>query len=428
MLLDHGYDPVVLVQKGFQTTNEFWQSHNLDIRPVIPTLQLTDGIHDEFEERVQHITQVLRDNLSEASEVEIVITHGILALPHYKEHNVAMRRFAAERPDILWLHWIHSAPEHPRSALYPWKCRSVAPPGYIVYPNESDLDIVRETFGLQEMPDRVVACRSGHSQDPLLVWPYDDLTKKLVRRSGLLDGDVSVIYPVRMDRNKRVEAILYILAGIKQAGRAPRLLIVDWQSQGEKYLKYKAELDKLAEDLGLGGCVSYASRLDDRCNQGAPHRVVLELFDFTNVYFHPSTTETYSLVIHEAVLRRNIVYANGDFPAMRELYGDAVYYLPFGSRRHSRTYEPDEQAYWADQASRILAALRVNKAVSGSTTARTRWTPQATWANIIPLLGLEPKPGYAQDVVGYWDQPIDEHTREEGDRPESSTISRKPNA
>ena len=386
MLLDHGYDPAVLVLTEFQTTNPFWQPEILDIRKVIPPIQLTDGIAHDFEKRTQDIHEALREGLADA---DVVITHGILALPHYKEHNVAMRRYAQERPDILWLHWEHSAPEHPRSLLYPWRCRCVAPPGYVVYPNESDIGMVRQSFGVEDEPQRVVACRAGHAQDPLLVRPYDDLTKKLVTGADLLGGDVSVIYPVRMDRNKRAEVLLWILAGVQRMGYEPRLLIVDWQSQGEKYLKYKAELDIMVDDLGLSGKVHYSSRLDDRCSQGIPHQVVIELFDHTNVYFHPSGSETYSLVMHEAILGGNVVYANGDFPAMLELYGDAVRYLPYGSRRHSRTYEPDEPTFWVDQAKKVLADLRTDKSAWGKTRARREWTPQQQWRNFAPLLGLD---------------------------------------
>ena len=404
MLIDNGYDPVVLVQENFKTTNEFWQPEILDIRKVLPHLQLTDRIHDEFEQRVAHIHAILRENLA---DVDVCITHGILALPFYKEHNVAMRRYAQERPDLLWLHWLHSAPEHSRSELYPWKCRSVCPPGYIVYPNESDKGPVLCTFGLEQIPHRVIACRAGHAQDPLLVWPYMDLTKKLVRRAGLLEGDVSVIYPVRMDRNKRVEAILYIMAGVAKAGYEPRLLIVDWQSQGAKYIKYKDELDELADDLGLAGKMHYSSRLDDRCSQGIPHQSVMELFDFTNAYFHPSGSETYSLVVHEAVMRGNVVYANGDFPPMRELYGDAVYYLPFGSRVHGRTYKPDEQTFWEERALGILADLKANKAIWGKTRAQKEWTPQALWKDFVPLLALKPAKGAEHDDMNAWEQEPD---------------------
>ena len=232
MLLDHGHDPVVMVQTGFQTTNEFWQTNMLDIRPVIPAMRLTSEVHEQFEERVQAIHDALRENLA---DVGVVITHGILALPMYQEHNVAMRRYAQERPDIVWLHWLHSAPEHGHSDTYPARCRSVRPPGYVIYPNEADLDLVRKAFRVAGEPERVQACRAGHAQDPLLAWPYDDLTKKLVRRSNLLDGDISVIYPVRMDRNKRVEVLLWIMAGVQDVGFEPRLLIIDRQSQGEKY-------------------------------------------------------------------------------------------------------------------------------------------------------------------------------------------------
>ena len=70
MLLDHGYDPLVLVQEQFDTTNPFWQPSILDIRRVIPAMQLTEQVHPEFEQRVQKVQHALRESLGDVGVVE----------------------------------------------------------------------------------------------------------------------------------------------------------------------------------------------------------------------------------------------------------------------------------------------------------------------------------------------------------------------
>jgi hypothetical protein len=111
--------------------------------------------------------------------------------------------------------------------------------------------------------------------------------------------------------------------------------------------------------------------------------------DLSNVYIHPSAVETYSLVVHEAITRGKLVILNHDFPAMRELYGDAAIYMDFGSDRVERTYHPNEQAFWNDEALRLIAEFKQNRALVAQTKARREWTPQALWREFESLLYLD---------------------------------------
>jgi hypothetical protein len=75
---------------------------------------------------------------------------------------------------------------------------------------------------------------------------------------------------------------------------------------------------------------------------------------------------------------------------MRELYGDNAIYFDFGSDRVNRTYEPDEQSFWNDEALRLIAEVKQNRAVMAKTIARREWSPQALWTEFEPLLYLQP--------------------------------------
>ena len=108
-LLDHGYDPVVLVQDGvgagdnhapFQGIDppSIWNTATTDLRPVLPFYNLTDEIPEDFEERVGAIQAVLAEHLA---DVDVCITHDIILQKPFVAHNVAMRRYAETRPDLL---------------------------------------------------------------------------------------------------------------------------------------------------------------------------------------------------------------------------------------------------------------------------------------------------------------------------------------
>lgn len=391
MLLDHGYDPVVMVQTDWhepKNPSSLWRSEIIDLRPIVPHMILSQGVSPDFENRSDAILNALRDNLA---EVEVVITHDIMLQTFYKEHNVAVRRAAQERPDITWLHYLHSCPTPNKRRQFPESCRYSPPPGYIIYPNYSDIPQVVRTYDLVGQEWRVISNRASHAIDPLSIWRYDPLTKALVEKSDLLSGDVSICFPARLDRGKQPEKIIRVAAGIANAGHDPRLLIIDWQSMGSHFQAYIDEMLALAKNLGLDGKVTFTSRLDDRCSQGVSRQVVSEIMDLTNVYVHPSRIETYSFTVHEAMLRGCLCVLNHDLPMMHELYGNLCLYMDFGSDRYDRTYTPDEQTFFNDEAKRLLAELSQNRAQRAKTQARKYWNPESQWKSFEPLLYLEAK-------------------------------------
>jgi glycosyltransferase involved in cell wall biosynthesis len=239
----------------------------------------------------------------------------------------------------------------------------------------------------------VKTCRSGHAIDPLAIWPYDRLTRDLAQRADLLSGEVVAVYPVRLDRGKNVEKIVRLMSGVACAGYDARLLVIDWQSAHSRFQEYIDELLDLAEELGLKGKVNFTSRLDDRCSQGVPRRVVIELMDLSNIYVHPSKVETYGLTVHEAMLRGNLICLNHDFEPMRELFGDSAIYFDFGSDRRERTaYSPDEQTFWNDEAKRLIMELKSNQALMARTKARREWNPMVMFKDFESLLHLKAVP------------------------------------
>ena len=363
MLLDNGYDPLVLVEERFgKTDKELWQVEQIDLRPIVP----------QPEKDYKEFLNMLRG----LPPLDVIITHDlILHLQFYAKHDKALRQYAKENPHILWLHYIHSRP----TANYE------PPPGWIIYPNWTDKPQVTNCY----KTDRVVTNRSSHSIDPLKIWPYDPLTVDLVKKSNLLAGDITAIYPRGGDSGKQTDKIIRLMAGVKNAGYTPKLLIVDWQSQGGKFQNYMDKMEILAEELGLSENVYFTSRLDDRCSQGIPRKNVIELLNLTNVYIHSSKAETYGLVPHEAMLQGNLVCLNWDWQVMAELFGDNAIYFDFGSVTIDRTYKPDEQTFWNDEARRLINEYKKNRALVAQTEARQKWTPQALWQDFEGLLHLE---------------------------------------
>lgn len=330
-------------------------------------------------------------------EVDVVITHDIVFLHHYLVYNVACRELAKENPRVRWLHWIHSAPAapaafsngDPRSARF-----TPFPRSLLVYPNAYDVPRVAEQFRVPEDEIRIVP----HALDYNELFDFHPLTRALIDRYDLYAPTILAVYPLRMDRGKQPDKLIRLFSELKRAGQSVRLIIAAFHSTGEHFLDYRDELREEIDRLGLSedevvftnGLESLPGVPDEelrRYQVELPHKVVLDLFHLSNIYVHPSASETYSLVCQEAAACGNLLFLNADFPPMREVYGPSAAYVKFSSSLFTTTYRPNELAYYAEVAQKIVHALLYEKTVQQKTRLRQTRNLDAVFKNHLePLL------------------------------------------
>jgi len=411
-LLAHGIVPTVIVQEGqpglssvipFKEIPEntpgphnVWNKNKIDLRPVLPALHLGNSIADDFEDRVERIEKALLKALKDAN---VVITHDIMLLDTYHEHNVAVRRVAHQRPDILWLHWLHSCPAHTTEQDYPVMCRGVVPPGYLVYPNYSHAGFAQRAYRLAGQEWRVKICKSGHGINLLDALGLLPQTKTISHETGMSGKDVVMIYPARMGESKQFHKIVMMMAGVKEAGYTGRLIGVDWQSLGREFIDYKNRCLDLAERLGIGGWVHFTSEIAQEFATGVPHRVVLELMLLGNVFVSPSISETVGLTVIEAsAIGGCLLCLNFDLKPHSELFGDKALYFDFGALDAPRKWKDEvkEIAFWKQEARRLVAELTLNnRALWARTKMRQEWNIFGPlWPEFERLFYLDPQPGH----------------------------------
>lgn len=406
MMLAHGMVPRVLVSEGEyyeekggrprhkpfeeQPRPSVWNQETVDLRPVLPALKLTARAGPDFEEQVSKVYNALVENLA---DIDVVIAHDIVLQDWYLPYNIALRRYAQTRDDLVWLHWLHSRPTPKAKETYPHACRYSTPPGYLIFPNERDLGTVYRTYVLEGEEWRAKVSRSAHALDILKLWPYDELTVDIVKRFDFLAGDVRIVFPARVDKEKQHDKLVRLAAGLLRAECEPRLLFVDWQSSGKRFQEHKDRLMAMAEHLELGNRVAFTSRLNNKASVGVPRQVVMELFSLSNVFANPSQAETYGFNTHEAILWNNLLVLNFDQLAGIELFHGCGIYMDFSSQEVPRVYKPTEQAFWDDQAKRLAAELANNRVVVARNKALHEWNPDALWPDFERLLYLPPAPG-----------------------------------
>jgi hypothetical protein len=393
MITRAGYKPIMIA-------TETWEPPEDDLYSKVETKKLyPTGQHDpsmkveNIDELVELTYQQLKEVLPEKG---VVITHDLIFLPDYSIYNLAARKLAPERPDLRWLHWIHSA-TNPRQVAqersmfgekYLEALDSPFPNSLICYPNAYDIPRVARNFAFEE--DQIVEV--PHSTDP--VEGLHPLVQRLYDELNLGEVEVLMALPIRLDRGKYAEANVRLIAACKRLGVKSHLIVCDFQSTGGDKTVYREELKKLAKEQGAD--VTFISEFDDMAQMEIPHEIVLDLFTITNVFLSASKSETYSLIAQEAMLKGNFCLLNQDFAPFRQIYGKNALYKQFdgsniaisGYNGEIKTEYENTDAYYDDMAKALKYYLENDKVLRAKTWVRTKRNPDYIFREYIEPLCL----------------------------------------
>lgn len=331
MLRLNGIKPIVIVSENFKPVEEY---KNAEIRriPVVPC-------HNEvkrdltFDEDVNKLTAAFEKHLA---DIDVVLTHDFVYQPAALKHNLACRKVAAKNKHLKWLHWIHSAtPPYTLANLRPFFKEEYLKLVTVPFPNSFYIafnDLMKETistnFNIALENVKVVP----HPIDIPRFFGFGEKLEKLVIDKKMLSADAICTYPVRLDRGKQVQYVIKTMAEVKKFGLSVRVIIVDFSSTGGDKVTYREELKQLAIDSGLTPMeVTFTSEFDESWKAHVDWQTVAKLQLISNVYIHPSVSETYSLTTQEAGVAGAILVLNQDFPPMRSIYGPNAIYRKFSS-------------------------------------------------------------------------------------------------
>lgn len=331
MLIIGGYSPIVTVNEGFKPIEEY---NNAELRYLPNVAAHNNVVKDEtFDDDVEKIYLKLKEQLA---DISVAITHDWIYQPAALKQNMAARKLAAERPDLKWLHWIHSAtPPYTLSTLRPifkdeyLKLFDKPFPNskYIAF-NQMCMPSLARNFNINEDMVKYVP----HPIDLARFYAMDELMTKLFNEKRIAFADAVCLYPIRLDRGKQVEYVIKTMAELKKFNLNVRLIIADFHSTGGDKVTYREELKTLAIDWGLvGNDITFTSEFDKAWEYQVPWESLARLMNYSNVYMHTSVSETYSLTTQEAGVSGKIVVLNGDFPPYRDIYGPNAIYRKYSS-------------------------------------------------------------------------------------------------
>lgn len=395
MFVDHGYPVDLIVTDTFEPSGYF--AHPLvTLRKIKDVSRSNEGeLPEDWEEQVNRneaeLTEILKDT-------DVCITHDVIYQPAHLIFNIASRRIAERRGKTLrWLHWIHSATS-PAVRCSKEGARAIIqqkfPHAFICYPNAGDIPRVARNFGYEEDEVKVV----HHPTDIPDYLGFHELSKRIYRERKLQEADVIMVYPIRLDRGKQVQHVIKTLGAMKRDGRTVRGIIMDFHSTGGDKVIYRQELKAIAKDWGVAEDILFTSEFDKSTEYSCPREVVRDMMLVSNIYIHPSTSETYSLTTQEAAICKNFLCLNQDFPPMKSVWGDQPLYKQFSSAMNvltggdgeTITKYDNENAWYHDLAMSLLYYLEHNPALMVNQMVRkTRNSDHIFSHQIEPLLAYE---------------------------------------
>ncbi len=379
------YKPKLLVRKGFKANGAYPQANIRDLNPGEignNIVNITDLSNTEI--------QVLRGQMvAELEDIDVVLTHDLIYQPNMWKYHIAARRVARDRPDLKWLHWVHSSTQMGTAEQvgpFAKELKGTFPNSKLVVMHEEEFNRKGALYNYEV--DEIVMI-----PNPLdLTEGYHPAARAVIKAGELQKADVVAVYPARLDRGKQVEVIIDVFRELNRQGWDARAVIVDFHSTAGDKATYRKELTKKAWEGKPPTPIYFTSvetvALDKDYAYHLPHKAVMDLMEYSDVFVHPSRSESDPLTVPEAAWKRCGLVLNFDLPLFRLWDGAALFYK-FGSNIDVTTGMPgatevsysNPQEYWSHCAGGIAHIMQTNPVLKNHVRVRKERSLEAVWSH-----------------------------------------------
>jgi glycosyltransferase involved in cell wall biosynthesis len=318
MLADE--DVTLFVRKGFniKDTPEGYLGPTQKLVVLDPgkTGSNTVEVTAESEAEIVALEHQLEEHLA---DIDVVLTHDLIYQANMWKYHVAARRYATKQSKKRWLHWVHSSTDlgtARQTGRFANELAGRFPNSRLVAMHEEEVNRKGGMFGYER--DQVVIV-----PNPLdIMEDYHPTTQAILKGKGssAWQADIVIVYPARLDRGKQVEVIGEIGEALNLQGWNTLVFICDFHSTGGDKVNYRDEMK-----AKYGGFMTFVSDYGKETSYRVPHKVVMDLFDWADVFVHPSRSESDPLIVPEAAWKRNLLVLNFDLPVFRQYDGRALF-------------------------------------------------------------------------------------------------------
>jgi glycosyltransferase involved in cell wall biosynthesis len=348
------------------------------VHQILPVGHLTDYRTDQLEDQhvdlVSDSAQALIKFIDDTG-VNLMLTHDIVFLGWHWPYALAVQEASRERPDVKWLHWIHSVP----TGFNPiWDINRYGPNHKLVFPNQTDALRVGEQF--RGKIEHVVPIH--HVKDIREFAQFSEASCRFIDEYDLMSADVIQIYPASVDRlhAKGVDYLIRVFGAMKTFfHKNVRLVICNQWCNVDKHRETVEKTIQTGKKYGLkpDKDLIFSSRFevdrDPNWEVGLPEKMVAELMMLGNLFMFPTREESFGLVLPEASLMGGaLIVSNASLDMMREITGGNSLAWDFGS--FYRDYHNDDQdAYFKGIAQIILGKMQSESAIRHKTFMRQKY-------------------------------------------------------
>lgn len=345
-----------------------------------------DVVVDENSER--EISELYEQFRIHFADLDVILTHDLIYQANMWKYHVAARRYAQVRPELRWIHWVHSSTDLGTAAAtgrYENEIRGPFPNSKLVAMHNEEINRKGGLYGYER--DEIVVI-----PNPLdVLEDYHDISQRILLSDDYWKADLVAVYPARLDRGKQVEVVGEIFRELNKQGWDSRVIIVDFHSTaGDKDI-YRTDLSHK-----FGDFMRFTSKIfPEETSYHVPHKVVMDLFDYADVFIHPSKSESDPLTIPEAMWKRNLMLLNFDLPVFRQYDGRALFGkfssaidVLSGKPGDTNTAYGNRRDYMAEMASAVAYMAQQDMVLLNHRQVRQTRSLRAVWSrHLNPAIG-----------------------------------------
>ena len=396
-MLQHGYDATLYVRTCFRGSPEDEKALNLSRTiPGAPKI-LYENTTKERDPKHDSSVKILQPAFEDVlRKHDVVIAHDFMLLNNYVVLHEALRNAVAKvsgegrEPQVL--HVYHS--------LFPFTQRlrpgdAYQHPGRLKY---SPMEWSRPV-SLSKTAAEGVAQNLNLPVDVVGILPnaYVQPSEEVVSNLGhkWLQREVIQVLPFCATRYtaKGAKETIKLFAALKRLKTQVFLILATCNSRGKKGQDGVSDMKAFAERQGLVHGEDYVlTALTGKAwEREVPHKVLLELQSYADLFAFFSRWEMCSNALGEAMRCGQIVVLTGDLPLGKEICGSVPIYV-----RHPLPEEKEE--YWNELAARVLRAVRSEMAIRTRRIVRKRFNSARLFEEYMePLLNTRIPRSYTEN-------------------------------
>lgn len=372
MLSKYVHDVTLFVADRYSTEHyQLEPRGSYHVRKVIPHPDLVDYStrKDISEEHLKASEEIAKVFVQEFKDFDLIITHDFIFTGWKLPYALAIMEASRNLPTVKWLHWIHSVARHNFDW---WDLSEYGPNHKIVIPNRTHKKLTAAMYATDSYNVKCIP----HIKD-IRVWEdfCEDSWAFLETFPSVIHADVIQCYPASTDRlePKGLDKVIQAFGAMKKFNRSVSLIVANQWATGTQPKQNVMDYLELAYRHGLRGSeFIFTSQFDEpRFDLGIHRHFLRDLMKLSNVFFFPTTEESFGLVLPEVALSSGCLpVLNFNCAVLHEITNRRGLFFEYPANGRDVQHENGEEQFTRGVSGIVLDQMEEEESVSARTFIR----------------------------------------------------------